>query len=70
MCIRDSRHPSPASLRASHGSAALARRWLLADGTNNAVLLLDFTEEAVLAQEREEDEEADDDDSFDGLAFS
>lgn len=33
------------------GSLQVADSWMLADGTNNAVLKIDFSEEAVLAQE-------------------
>jgi len=55
------------------GSLQVSPTWLLADGTNNAVVMLDFTEEAVRAQEEEEDDEDDDDDDDDddgsGLLF-
>ena len=51
------------------GSLQMGPTWLLADGTNNAVLMLDFTDEAI--HEQEEAEELDDFDSFDdGLAFT
>jgi len=47
------------------GSLQVSPTWLLADGTNNAVVMLDFTEEAIRAQEAEQDDEADDDDDDD-----
>ena len=43
------------------GSVRVAPTWLIADGTNNAVLKLDFSEEAILAQEEEDDEDDDED---------
>ena len=49
---------------------ARRRRWLLADGTNNAVVMLDFTEEAILAQDDEEEEDEDDDDIGDVTFFT
>lgn len=39
------------------GSVRVSPQWLIADGTNNAVIKLDFSEEAVLAQADEEDED-------------
>ena len=42
------------------GSLQLGPTWLLADGTNNAILMLDFTEEGVRRQEEEEEEEDED----------
>ena len=44
------------------GSLHVSPTCLLSDGTNNAVMLLDFTEAAVLEQQREQEEEDDDDD--------
>jgi len=38
------------------GSLQVADSWMLADGTNNAVLKIDFSEEALLAQEAEEED--------------
>ena len=53
------------------GSLQVGPTWLLADGTNNAILMLDFTEEGIRAQEEEDEEEDaeegdDDDDDDDG----
>jgi WD40 repeat protein len=39
------------------GSLRVSPQWLIADGTNNAVLKLYFTEEAILAQADEDDDE-------------
>ena len=55
------------------GSLQVGPTWLLAGGTNNAILMLDFTEEGIKAQEEEDDEDDDeyfeedeDDDDDDG----
>ena len=55
-----------APLRRSGDLTRSVGRWLLADGTNNAILMLDFTEEGLRRAE-EEDEEEDDDDDDGGL---
>ena len=47
------------------GSLQVGPTWLLADGTNNAILMLDFTDEGIRAQEEEDDEEDDEDDEDD-----
>lgn len=39
------------------GSLQVGPTWLLADGTNNAILMLDFTEAGIRRQEEEDAEE-------------
>ena len=41
------------------GSVRVAPTWLIADGTNNAVLKLDFGEEYAQEEEDDEDDDAD-----------
>ena len=42
--------------------ACVCGRWLLADGTNNAVVMIDFSDEAAKQAEEEEELYGDDDD--------
>ena len=44
------------------GSLQIGPTWLLADGTNNAILMLDFSDEGIRRQEEEEAAEMDEDD--------